>query len=267
MGDADPMIVFRNVTFAYPTRPTKKILDKFKLKVYKGETIGLCGISGGGKSTVMGLIERFYDPENGSVEFFGQNIKDLNVRWYRDQIGYVGQEPTLFEATIAENIAYGAPDASREQIIEAAKQANAYDFIMKFPEEFDTPLSGGSGTELSGGQKQRVAIARALVKQPEVLLLDEATSALDNESERIVQEALDKIMRSNERTCIVIAHRLSTIRNADRIAFIGNGRVKEIGSHDELMEKANGKYKHLVESQARTASTIMNGFDISGSKK
>lgn len=259
--DGDPMIEFRNVTFAYPTRPTKTILDKFKLKVYKGETIGLCGTSGGGKSTVMGLIERFYDPEKGSVEFFGQNIKDLNVRWYRDQLGYVGQEPTLFEATIAENIAYGAPDATREQIIEAAKQANAYDFIMKFPEEFDTPLSGGSGTELSGGQKQRVAIARALVKQPEVLLLDEATSALDNESERIVQEALDKLMESKDRTCIVIAHRLSTIRNADRIAVIGDGRVKEIGSHDELMKKPNGKYKRLVESQARTATSNMVGIE------
>jgi len=265
--DADPMIVFRNVTFAYPTRPTKKILDKFKLKVYKGETIGLCGISGGGKSTVMGLIERFYDPEKGSVEFFGQNINDLNVKWYRDQIGYVGQEPTLFEATIAENIAYGAPEATKEQIIEAAKQANAYDFIMKFPENFDTPLSGGSGTQLSGGQKQRVAIARALVKKPEILLLDEATSALDNESERIVQEALDKLMESKERTCIVIAHRLSTIRNADRIAFIGDGHVKEIGSHDELIEKSNGKYKRLVETQNRTASTIMDGLDQDKKKK
>merc|ERR1719463_760771 len=127
--DTDPMIEFRNVSFAYPTRPSKTILDKFKLKVYKGETIGLCGISGGGKSTIMGLIERFYDPEKGSVEFFGQNIKDLNVKWYRDQIGYVGQEPTLFEATISENIAYGSPGATKKEIIEAAQQANAYDFI------------------------------------------------------------------------------------------------------------------------------------------
>merc|ERR1711935_1037718 len=148
-----------------------------------------------------------------------------------------------------------------------AKQANAYDFIMKFPQDFDTPLSGGAGTELSGGQKQRVPIACALVKQPLVLLLDEATSALDNESERIVQDALNRLMESRDRTCIVIAHRLSTIRNADRIAFIGNGRVKEIGSHDELMEKANGKYKHLVESQARTASTIMHGIEEEKKKK
>jgi ATP-binding cassette subfamily B (MDR/TAP) protein 1 len=262
-----PLIVFRNVNFTYPTRPDKMILDRFKMKIYKGETIGLCGISGGGKSTVMGLLERFYDPDEGSIEYHGEDLKELNVKWYRDQIGYVGQEPVLFEATIAENIAYGAPGVTREEIIEAAKQANAYDFIMKFPQDFDTPLSGGAGTELSGGQKQRVAIARALVKQPLVLLLDEATSALDNESERIVQDALNRLMESRDRTCIVIAHRLSTIRNADRIAFIGDGRVKEIGSHDELMEKANGKYKRLVQMQGRTASTLVNGFDVSGSKK
>lgn len=265
--DGKPLFVFRNVNFTYPTRPNKTILDRFKLKIYKGETIGLCGISGGGKSTVMGLIERFYDPDSGSIEYYGEDLKDLNVKWYRDQIGYVGQEPLLFEATIAENIAYGAPGATREEIIEAAKQANAYDFIMKFPQDFDTPLSGGAGTELSGGQKQRVAIARALVKQPPVLLLDEATSALDNESERIVQEALNKLMESRNRTCIVIAHRLSTIRNADRIAFIGDGRVKEIGSHDELMEKQNGKYKRLVESQGRTVSTLTHGFGSSSKKK
>lgn len=264
--NADPLFAFRNVNFTYPTRPGKTILDRFKLKIYKGETIGLCGISGGGKSTVMALIERFYDPDEGSIEYHGEDLTNLNVKWYRDQIGYVGQEPLLFEATIAENIAYGAPGASREEIVEAAKQANAYDFIMKFPQDFDTPLSGGAGTELSGGQKQRVAIARALVKQPPVLLLDEATSALDNESERIVQDALDKLMQSRERTCIVIAHRLSTIRNADRIAFIGDGRVKEIGSHEELMEKTNGKYKRLVEMQGRNASTV-DGIDISSRKK
>ena len=150
--NAAPLFVFRNVNFTYPTRPGRTILDKFKLKIYKGETIGLCGISGGGKSTVMSLIERFYDPDQGSIEYHGQDLKDLNVKWYRDQIGYVGQEPLLFEATIAENIAYGAPGATREEIVEAAKQANAYDFIMKFPLDFDTPLSGGAGTELSGGK-------------------------------------------------------------------------------------------------------------------
>jgi len=265
--DAAPLIVFRNVNFTYPTRPNKIVLENFKLKIYKGETIGVCGISGGGKSTIMGLIERFYDPNSGSVEYYGEDVKDLNVKWFRDQIGYVGQEPTLFKATIAENIAFGAPGVTRKQIKEAAKQANAYDFIMNFPQDFDTPISGGAGTELSGGQKQRIAIARALVKQPEILLLDEATSALDNESERIVQEALDNIMRSNERTCIVIAHRLSTIRDANRIAYIGDGCVKEIGSHDELMEKPKGKYKRLVESQGRKASTLTHGLTPSKKKK
>jgi len=259
---APPLILFRNVSFSYPTRPNKLILDRFKLKVYKGETIGLCGISGGGKSTVMGLIERFYDPSDGSVEYFDTNVKDLNVKWYRDQIGYVGQEPTLFDGTIAENIAYGCdddshgkPSVTHEQITEAAKQANAYDFIMNFPDKFETMIDGGSSTQLSGGQKQRVAIARALVKQPEILLLDEATSALDNESESIVQDALEILMESNERTCIVIAHRLSTIRYADRIAFISDGRVKEIGSHEELMEKPKGLYKRLVEAQGRDANS------------
>jgi len=265
--NAAPLIVFRNLSFSYPTRPNKTILDRFKLKIYKGETVGLCGISGGGKSTVMGLIERFYDPDEGTVEYFGEDIKNINVKWYRDQIGYVGQEPTLFDATIAENIAFGAPGATREEIEEAAKQANAYDFIMSFPEDFDTPLIGGAGTQLSGGQKQRIAIARALVKKPEILLLDEATSALDNESERIVQEALDKLMESNERTCIVIAHRLSTIRNADRIAFIGDGCVKEIGSHEELMKKPKGRYKRLIESQSRGASTVLHGIEKSKKKK
>ena len=269
---APPLILFRNVSFSYPTRPNKLILDRFKLKVYKGETIGLCGISGGGKSTVMGLIERFYDPSDGSVEYFDTNVKDINVKWYRDQIGYVGQEPTLFDGTIAENIAYGCdddsngkPSVTHEQIIEAAKQANAYDFIMNFPDKFETMIDGGSSTQLSGGQKQRVAIARALVKQPEILLLDEATSALDNESESIVQDALDKLMESNERTCIVIAHRLSTIRYADRIAFIGDGRVKEIGSHEELMEKPKGRYKRLVEAQGRDANS--SSLQHSSSKK
>eukprot|EP00980_Cylindrotheca_fusiformis_P014873 scaffold4061_cov108-Cylindrotheca_fusiformis.AAC.1 len=261
--EKDTVLEFKDIAFAYPTRPKKRILEHFNLKIGKGETVALVGPSGGGKSTTVALVERFYDPLEGSLEYLGEDIKSLNVTWYRDQIGYVGQEPTLFNETIANNIAYGAPDSTRQEIEDAARSANAYDFIMGFPEGFDTPV-GERGTQLSGGQKQRIAIARALVKKPEVLLLDEATSALDNESEAIVQEALDNLMTLKSQTCIVIAHRLTTIRNADRIAFIADGKVKEVGSHEELMTKPHGRYKRLVESQDRNATALTLGI---GSKK
>ena len=210
-----PQLTFSDVGFAYPTRPNKPILDKFSLTVKQGEVLALVGPSGGGKSTTIGLIERFYDPQTGSVEFEGINIKELNVQWYRDQIGIVSQEPTLFAGTIAKNISYGAPNATRAEIEAAAIAANAHSFIMSFPKGYDTEVGEG-GAQLSGGQKQRIAIARAIVKNPKVLLLDEATSALDSESERVVQAALDTLMESRERTTIVIAHRLSTIRKAGK---------------------------------------------------
>lgn len=211
--------------------------------------------SGQGKSTTVGLIERFYDPVNGSIRFDHKKIKHLNVGWLRHQIGYVGQEPTLFNASIAANIRLGAgvSDVTFDEIVEAAKQANAHDFIMSFNNGYNTEV-GERGTQLSGGQKQRIAIARALVKKPKVLLLDEATSALDSQSEHVVQEAIDKLMLSHDHTTVVIAHRLSTIRNADRIAFIADGIVKEIGSHDELMAKPHGRYRRLVESQKRSST-------------
>ncbi|CAJ1946712.1 unnamed protein product [Cylindrotheca closterium] len=253
------VLEFKDVSFSYPTRPNKQVLGGFNLTVNKGETVALVGPSGGGKSTTVALLERFYDPTAGSLEYLGEDIKNLNVHWYRDQIGYVGQEPTLFNETIANNIKYGAPDASLDDVIEAAKAANAYDYIMAFPEGFDTPV-GERGTQLSGGQKQRIAIARALVKKPEVLLLDEATSALDNESEAIVQKALDNLMTLKNQTCIVIAHRLTTIRNADRIALIDSGKVKECGTHDELMSKQKGRYKRLIDSQTRDASSAALGI-------
>jgi ATP-binding cassette subfamily B (MDR/TAP) protein 1 len=183
--------------------------------VKQGEVLALVGPSGGGKSTTIGLIERFYDVQNGTLEFEGVNIKDLNLQWYRDQIGIVSQEPTLFAGSIATNISYGAPNANRAQIEAAAVSANAHDFIMSFPKGYDTEVGEG-GAQLSGGQKQRIAIARAIVKNPKVLLLDEATSALDSESERIVQAALDALMANRDRTTIVIAHRLSTIRQAGK---------------------------------------------------
>lgn len=241
---------FKDVRFAYPTRPNKPILNKFKLTVKQGETLALVGPSGGGKSTTIGLIERFYDPDEGSIEFEGVDLKKLNIQWYRDQIGIVSQEPTLFSGSIGKNIALGFPNATQKEIEAAAIAANADSFIQSFPKGYETDVGEG-GAQLSGGQKQRVAIARALVKNPKVLLLDEATSALDSESERIVQSALDELMRSHKRTTIVIAHRLSTIRNADRIAVIAGGKLVEIGSHDELMEKPNGRYKRLVECQKR----------------
>ena len=263
--DDEIHIAFKDIMFSYPSRPKKRILEKFNLEIRKGETVALVGPSGGGKSTTVGLIERFYDPNEGTVEYSGVDIKSLNVAWYRDQIGFVQQEPVLFNDTIANNIAHGAPGATREQIEDAARQANAYDFISGFPEGFDTQV-GERGTQMSGGQKQRIAIARALVKKPEVLLLDEATSALDNESEAIVQEALDALMQSRERTCIVIAHRLSTVRNADRIAFIADGHIKEFGSHEELMEKPKGRYRRLVETQNRI-STVTSLHVLASTKK
>lgn len=258
-----PHFEFQNVVFAYPSRPKKRVFDRFNLKIKAGETVALVGPSGGGKSTTVAMIERFYDPLEGSVMYKGFDIKSLNLQWYRDQIGYVGQEPTLFNTTIAKNIAYGAPGASQEQIVEAAKQANIHDTIMSFPDGYNTEV-GERGTQLSGGQKQRVAIARALVKKPKVLLLDEATSALDNESEALVQEALDQVMASKEHTTLVIAHRLSTIKDVDRIAFIAGGKVLEYGSHKELYE-LNGRYRRLVDTQNRhssvTADILRKGDD------
>ncbi|CAB9505477.1 Leptomycin B resistance protein pmd1 [Seminavis robusta] len=266
-GEQIPAVRFRNVCFSYPARPTKTVFQNFNLDLLPGETVALVGPSGGGKSTTVALLERFYDPSGGVVEYKGHDITSLNVHWYRDQIGYVGQEPTLFPGSIAENIAFGAPNnSSREAIEEAAKQANAHNFIMSFPQGYDTQV-GELGTQVSGGQKQRIAIARALIKKPPLLILDEATSALDNESEKIVQEALSQLMRSRNQTTLVIAHKLSTVRDADRIAFISGGAVLEIGSHDELMAKKNGHYQGLVNAQKRVA-TIEESIreELDGSK-
>ena len=180
------------------------------------------------KSTVIQLIERFYDPISGSVELDGVDLTKLNVKWLRDQLGLVSQEPTLFNTTIGENIKYGYPEASQKEIEEAAKKANAHDFISSFPDGYNTKV-GENATQISGGQKQRIAIARALIKNPKILLLDEATSALDSGSEQVVQEAINELMESKSQTVVVIAHRLSTIKNADRIAVISDGVVKELG--------------------------------------
>ncbi|XP_062350659.1 ATP-dependent translocase ABCB1 [Cinclus cinclus] len=241
-------ITIKDVVFNYPNRPEVKILQGLNLKVEKGQTLALVGSSGCGKSTVVQLLERFYDPLDGEMLFDGKNAKALNIQWLRAHIGIVSQEPILFDFTIAENIAYGdnSRQVSFEEIVSAAKEANIHSFIDSLPDKYNTRV-GDKGTQLSGGQKQRIAIARALVRKPQILLLDEATSALDTESEKIVQEALDKAREG--RTCIVIAHRLSTIQNADKIAVVQNGRVVEQGTHQQLLAE-KGIYYSLVNVQS-----------------
>ncbi|MFT5585570.1 MAG: ABC-type multidrug transport system fused ATPase/permease subunit, partial [Cognaticolwellia sp.] len=207
------------------------------------------GPSGGGKSTIATLISRFYDPQAGQILVDDQPIQDLDKDWLRRQVGVVSQEPTLFATSILENITYGVPGATVEQAEAAAKAANAHDFISEFPAGYQT-LVGERGVKLSGGQKQRVAIARALLRDPKILVLDEATSALDAESEHLVQEALDHLMKG--RTTLVIAHRLSTVKEADRVLVLDNGGIVQSGTHDALVQ-AEGLYRRLVERQFEAA--------------
>ncbi|XP_072620259.1 phosphatidylcholine translocator ABCB4 isoform X6 [Vulpes vulpes] len=243
-------VTFHEVMFNYPTRPKVPVLQGLSLKVKKGQTLALVGSSGCGKSTVVQLLERFYDPVAGTVLLDGQEAKKLNIQWLRAHLGIVSQEPVLFDCSIAENIAYGdnSRAVSQDEIVNAAKAANIHPFIETLPHKYETRV-GDKGTQLSGGQKQRIAIARALIRQPQILLLDEATSALDTESEKIVQEALDKAREG--RTCIVIAHRLSTIQNADIIVVFQNGKVKEHGTHQQLLAQ-KGIYFSMVSVQAGT---------------
>ncbi|XP_072329682.1 bile salt export pump-like isoform X2 [Scyliorhinus torazame] len=240
-------IEFHNVTFNYPSRPEVKILDRLSMVIKASETTAFVGPSGSGKSTTVQLIQRFYDPNQGMVTLDGHDIRSLNIQWLRSLIGIVEQEPVLFATTIEENIRYGCDSLTKDQIIRAAKEANAYNFIMDLPEKFNT-LVGEGGGQMSGGQKQRIAIARALVRNPKILLLDMATSALDNESEAVVQHALDKVRLG--RTTISIAHRLSTVRNADVIIGFEHGRAVEQGKHAELLER-KGVYFTLVTLQSQ----------------
>ncbi|KAF8403115.1 hypothetical protein HHK36_011209 [Tetracentron sinense] len=249
-------VELKNVDFSYPSRPEVQILSNFSLSVPVGKTIALVGSSGSGKSTVVSLIERFYDPTSGQVLLDGHDIKLLKLRWLREQIGLVSQEPAMFATTIKENMLLGRPHATQVEMEEAARVANAHSFIIKLPKGYNTQV-GERGLQLSGGQKQRIAIARAMLKNPAMLLLDEATSALDSESEKLVQEALDRFMIG--RTTLVIAHRLSTIRKADLVAVLQQGSVSEIGTHDELIAKGdNGVYAKLIRMQELAHEASLN---------
>lgn len=238
-------VTLRGVTFAYPSRPDVQVLKGVDLELRPGEVLALVGPSGGGKSTVSALLSRFYDPQEGELLLDGRAYKELDLDWLRAQVGAVAQEPVLFATSIRDNIRYGRLAATDAEVEAAARAANAHDFISAFPQGYDT-MVGERGVRLSGGQKQRVAIARALLKDPPVLVLDEATSALDAESEHLVQEALERLMKG--RSTLVIAHRLSTVKDADRVVVIDGGRVAEQGSHEELIAR-DGIYKRLVERQ------------------
>ncbi len=237
---------FENVAFAYPGRPDVEVLRNINLNANIGEQIALVGPSGAGKSTIASLLLNFYQPLSGNIYYDEMNSKEFELSELRKQIAFVPQDVILFGGSIKENIAYGKPNASEQEIIKAAEQANAAGFIENFPEGYET-IVGERGIKLSGGQRQRIAIARAILKDPAILILDEATSSLDSESEQLVQEALENLMKG--RTSFVIAHRLSTVRNANKIVVIDKGTVQEQGTHEQLMQMEKGLYKKLVDMQ------------------
>ena len=238
-------IELQDVHFTYPTRADMPVLQGIDLTIEPGEVVAIVGPSGAGKSTIAGLLGRLYDPQKGRILLDGKDLKELDPEWLRQQIGVVAQEPLLFSSSISDNIRYGRAGASDAEVEAAARAANAHDFVSRFPEGYKT-LVGERGVQLSGGQKQRVAIARAVLKDPRLLILDEATSALDAESEHLVQDALERLMKG--RTTLIIAHRLSTVMGADRVMVLEGGRVVQSGSHSALMGQ-DGLYKRLVERQ------------------
>eukprot|EP00904_Undaria_pinnatifida_P000241 jgi/Undpi1/10217/HiC_scaffold_28.g12670.m1 len=240
-------VVFQDVHFSYPTRPHAPVLGGLTLEVEAGSSLAIVGASGCGKSTVLRLLTRLYDPQSGTIELDGVPLNTLEPRGLRGRIGVVEQEPVLFGGSVADNIRYGRPGASQEQVANAAAVANASGFIEGFPEGYDTQVGEG-GVQMSGGQKQRIAIARAVLKNPAIMLLDEATSALDSESEHLVQAALERVTEG--RTSLIVAHRLSTVRSmADKICVLNKGEVVEVGSYDELASKQGGHFRRLVQYQ------------------
>ncbi|TAF32685.1 MAG: ATP-binding cassette domain-containing protein [Cytophagales bacterium] len=243
-------IVYKDISFSYPTRADVQIFDALNFRIEAGEKVALVGYSGAGKSTIVQLLMRFYELQSGQILLNGQNIQDYDLGEYRNLIGIVPQEVILFGGSIRENIAYAKTGATDAEIIEAARQANALSFIESFPEGLNT-LVGERGVKLSGGQKQRVAIARAILKDPKILILDEATSSLDAESEHLVQDALDLLMKN--RTTIIIAHRLATVRKADRIYVLEKGKIVETGTHEHLLQNINGVYSQLIKLQVSEA--------------
>lgn len=241
--DVKGNIEYRNVSFRYNEK--KQIINNINLTIESGKKIAFVGPSGGGKTTLCSLLPRFYDVSSGSIMIDGKDIRDVTLESLRNSIGIVQQDVYLFSGTLKENIRYGKPTASDEEVIKAAKEANIHDFIMSLENGYDTYV-GERGVKLSGGQKQRISIARVFLENPPILILDEATSALDNESERFIQNSLDKLAKN--RTTIVIAHRLSTIKNADEIIVIEGGRIKERGNHRELLKKG-GLYSYYYNMQ------------------
>jgi ATP-binding cassette subfamily B (MDR/TAP) protein 1 len=247
-------ISFKSIEFAYPSRPTAKVYykrgdrDGFSLDIDSQKSVAFTGRSGCGKSTALQLLLRFYRVDSGTVEVDNENVTDINIGWLREHIGYVGQMPVLFAGSIRDNILLGKPDATEEELMNAAKSANAHDFIVSLSSGYDTDIGVG-GMLLSGGQRQRVAIARAIIKNPKILVLDEATAALDNESEKIVQAALDSMQETNPRTTLTVAHRLETVKGCDKIVVLDNGGVKEEGTHAELLA-LEGLYHSLWTKQS-----------------
>ena len=239
-------IEINDLSFCYPSRDEVVVLDDISFSVQPGERVAIVGASGAGKSTIIKLLLKLYEPSSGDIKFDGTSSERLSVDSIRSQISIVPQEVFLFGGTIKENIAYGAIDADESQIIDAAMKANAHEFIENLPDGYETTV-GDRGVKLSGGQRQRIAIARAILSNPSILLLDEATSSLDSESELLVQQALESLM--SERTCIVVAHRLSTVKSVNRIIALKDGKIVESGSHEELFQKEGGVYKTLYEMQ------------------